>query len=454
MTAYNPPRAQDVPAGEQAAGVVQPPKNKMHKVAFASFIGTVVEFYDFGIYATAAALVFAHAFFPALGDYAGTVVSFATLGVAFVARPVGAILFGHFGDRLGRKRTLVATMTLMGVSTVLIGLLPTAGSIGVVAPIVLVLLRVAQGLAAGGEWAGAALFTSEHAPKDRRGFWAMFTNLGGAVANILSLSTFLVAALFMSDETFAAWGWRVPFLISIVLVAVGLYVRLKLEETPVFANEAKRRGTIALPFKEAFSKQWKEIFLGAGTLLTAFSFGYIGIAYLVNYGTVTLELTRPEVLAAGIFGNFINGLAIISGGILSDRVGRRRVLLTVNLIGIPWALFLFQLLDTKSLAAFWVGMTVTFLIAGHGFGVAGSFLSELFHTRYRYTAAGLAYSFAAILGGAVPPLLAASIIGKYGSTVFGVVLAVYCVVGVLCTLALKETRHRELDELPAEAKIA
>jgi nitrate/nitrite transporter NarK len=194
--------------------------------------------------------------------------------------------------------------------------------------------------------------------------------------------------------------------------------------------------------------------LAAGTLLTAFSFGYIGIAYLVNYGTVTLELTRPEVLAAGIFGNFINGLAIISGGILSDRVGRRRVLLTVNLIGIPWALFLFQLLDTKSLAAFWVGMTVTFLIAGHGFGVAGSFLSELFHTRYRYTAAGLAYSFAAILGGAVPPLLAASIIGKYGSTVFGVVLAVYCVVGVLCTLALKETRHRELDELPAEAKIA
>jgi len=454
MTAYHPPGAQDVPVGEQAARVAQPPKNKMHKVAFASFIGTVVEFYDFGIYATAAALVFAHAFFPALGDYAGTVVSFATLGVAFVARPVGAILFGHFGDRLGRKRTLVATMTLMGVATVLIGLLPTAGSIGVVAPIVLVLLRVAQGLAAGGEWAGAALFTSEHAPKARRGFWAMFTNLGGAVANILSLSTFLVAALYMSDETFAAWGWRVPFLISIVLVAVGLYVRLKLEETPVFADEARQHGASALPFKEAFAKQWKEIFLGAGTLLTAFSFGYIGIAYLINYGTATLELTRPEVLAAGVFGNFINGLAIISGGILSDRVGRRRVLQTVNLIGIPWALVLFQLLDTKSLAAFWVGMTVTFLIAGHGFGVAGSFLSELFHTRYRYTAAGLAYSFAGILGGAVPPLLAASIIGKYGSTVFGVVLAVYCVVGVLCTLAVKETRHRELDELPAEAKIA
>jgi len=447
MSTYTPPGAQAAPAGEHSVGVAPPRTNKMPKVAFASFIGTVVEFYDFGIYATAAALVFANAFFPALGDYAGTVVSFATLGVAFVARPLGALLFGHFGDRLGRKRTLVATMSLMGVATVLIGLLPTAGTIGVVAPVVLILLRLAQGLAAGGEWAGAALFTSEHAPKARRGFWAMFTNLGGAVANILALSTFLAAALFMSDETFAAWGWRVPFLISIVLVAVGLYVRLKLEETPVFADEAKRHGANALPFKEAFDKQWKEIFLGAGTLLTAFSFGYIGIAYLVNYGTATLELTRPEVLMAGVFGNLINGLAIISGGILSDRVGRRRVLMTVNLVGIPWALALFPLLDTKSLGAFWIGMTVTFLIAGHGFGVAGSFLSELFHTRHRYTAAGLAYSFAAIVGGGVPPLLAASIIGSYGTFTFGFVLMGYCLVALLCSVAVRETRHRDLDEI-------
>jgi len=228
MTAHHPP-GQATPGSRPA---------KMRRVAFASFIGTVVEFYDFGIYATAAALVFAKVFFPALGTNAGTAVAFATLGVAFVARPVGAILFGHFGDRLGRKNTLIATMSLMGAATVLIGLLPTAASIGVLAPILLVVLRVAQGLAAGGEWAGAALFTSEHAPKGRRGFWATFTNLGGAVANILSLGTFLMVALFMSDDTFLAWGWRIPFLISIVLIAVGLWVRLKIEETPAFTAEA------------------------------------------------------------------------------------------------------------------------------------------------------------------------------------------------------------------------
>ena len=446
MTAHHPP-GQATPGSRPA---------KMRRVAFASFIGTVVEFYDFGIYATAAALVFAKVFFPALGTNAGTAVAFATLGVAFVARPVGAILFGHFGDRLGRKNTLIATMSLMGAATVLIGLLPTAASIGVIAPILLVVLRVAQGLAAGGEWAGAALFTSEHAPKDRRGFWATFTNLGGAVANILSLGTFLMVALFMSDDTFLAWGWRIPFLISIVLIAVGLWVRLKIEETPAFTAEAKRHHTGPLPFKEAFSKQYREILLGAGSLIMAFSLGYIGIAYLTNYGTATLGLTRPEVLVAGIFGNVVNGLCILSGGILSDRFGRRRVLLTVNALAVPWALVLFPLLDTRSLAAFYLGMIVSFILAGHGFGVAGSFLSELFHTRYRYTAAGLAYSLAGVLGGAIPPLVAATVIGTYGGFVFGIMLSAYCLVGLLCTVALRETRDRDLveDDFQAEAKIA
>lgn len=424
---------------------------KMRKVALASFMGTVIEFYDFGIYATAAALVFAHAFFPALGQQAGTVVSYATLGVAFVARPLGSILFGHFGDRLGRKRTLIYTMSLMGLATVLIGLLPTAATIGAVAPIILVVLRIAQGVAAGGEWAGAALFTSEHAPKERRGFWAMFTNLGGAFANILALGTFLLTGLYMSDETFAAWGWRLPFLISIVLVAVGLYVRLRIEETPVFQAEAQRRRADGggLPFKEAFTHQWKEILLGAGALVMAFSLGYVGIAFLTNYGTATLHLPRPQVLGAGMFGNLLNCLAIIVGGTLTDRFGRRRVLLVANIVGIPWALALFPVLDTGSIGAFWLGESVTFLIAGVGFGVAGSFLSELFHTRYRYTAAGLSYSLAGVLGGAIPPLIAASLIGTYGSFVFGIFLAVYCLAGLLCTLALRETRHRDLTEEPA-----
>lgn len=453
MATQHPP-VQGPATREPGSPGLDPAPGKMRKVALASFMGTVIEFYDFGIYATAAALVFSHAFFPALGAHAGTVVSFATLGVAFVARPLGSIFFGHFGDRLGRKRTLIATMSLMGVATVLIGLLPTAASIGVVAPVLLVMLRIAQGLAAGGEWAGAALFTSEHSPKDRRGFWAMFTNLGGAVANILALATFLSASLFMSDETFVAWGWRVPFLLSILLIAVGLYVRLKIEETPAFTTGAEQHSAAGLPFKEAFVNQWREILLGAGALVMAFSLGYIGIAYLTNYGTATLGLERPQVLLAGMFGNVVNGLAIISGGILSDRFGRRRILLAANVIGIPWALFLFPLLETGSLAAFWIGMSVTLLIAGHGFGVAGAFLSELFRTRYRYTAAGLAYSLAGVLGAAIPPLVAASIIEMYGGFVFGVFLAGYCLVGLLCTLALRETSDRDLVEAGPQQEVA
>ncbi|HEY5853540.1 MAG TPA: MFS transporter [Aldersonia sp.] len=446
MSTYDPP-----PASEGAGNTETPDgtgPNKMKKVAFASFMGTVIEFYDFGIYGTAAALVFAHAFFPALGEGAGTVVAFATLGVAFVARPLGSILFGHFGDRLGRKKTLIATMSLMGVATVLIGLLPTATSIGVIAPIILIILRIAQGIAAGGEWAGAALFTAENAPKKSRGFWASFTNLGGAVANILALTTFLITGTFLTNEQFITWGWRIPFLLSIVLVFFGLYVRLSLEESPVFKDEVESAGRSALPFKDAVSHQWREILIGAGALVFSFAFGYIGIAYLTNYGTATLELSRTTVLGAGIVGNVINGASMICAAVISDRIGRRKVLLVAAIAGVPWALALFPVLDTGSVGAFWVGIGVTFVIAGLGFGIAGSFLSELFHTRYRYTAAGLAYSTSAIAGGAIPPIIAASVIKEHGGMFFGAILAGYCVVSIICTLIARETREVDLSDDP------
>ena len=428
-----------------ADGVAAPvKKNKMLKVAFASFMGTAIEFYDFNIYSTAAALVFAHAFFPAMGTYAGTVVSFATLGIAFVGRPIGAILFGHFGDRLGRKRTLITTMTMMGVATIVIGLLPTADTIGVAAPILLVLLRVVQGIAAGGEWGGAALFTTENAPKHQRGFWGMFTNLGGSAANVLALGTFLIASYTVSDETFVAWGWRVPFLLSFLLLGVGLWIRLKIEETPVFAKEVRAHGTSRLPVAEAFAHQWKQILLGAGCMITFFAFGYLGVAYMTNYGTATLGFSRQMVLAVGMIGAFVQGLAMINGGALSDRIGRRKVLLIFGGFAVPWALVLFPLLDTKSVGMYWLALIVTFIVAGHGYGIAGSYLSELFETRYRYTAAGLSYSLAGILGGAIPPLLAASIIGAYGSFTFGLILAGFCLVSFVCTLALKETKEVSL----------
>ena len=420
---------------------------KMRKVAFASFMGSVIEFYDFNIYATAAALVFATAYFPAFGTSSATVVSFATLGIAFIARPLGAIIFGHYGDRIGRKKTLIATMALMGGATFLIGLLPTAATIGVWAPIILVLLRIAQGISAGGEWAGAALFTSESAPKATRGFWAMFTNLGGAAANIFANATFLAAALFMTDDSFLSWGWRIPFLIAILLVALGLYIRLKLDETPVFKNQATTAGVAKFPLGDAFRSQWKQILLGMGPLLMPFAFGYVAVAYLLNYGTTALGFTRPTVLAIGILGAFTQCVGVVAAGLLADRFGRRRVLIGANLVAVPWAIAVFPLMDTKTVGAYLLGVCGTFLLAGLAIGIAGSLLSELFATRYRQTAAGITYSTSSIVGGALPPLIAAAVIPTYGGLAFGFILGGYCLISLVASLVIKETKNVNLDEV-------
>ncbi len=285
--------------GASAAGATQPPQNttSVRRVAIASCIGTTIEFYDFFIYGTAAALVFPTVFFPALGATAGTVASFATFAVAFIARPVGAMLFGHFGDRIGRKKTLISTLLLMGISTLLIGLLPGAATIGVAAPIILVLLRFGQGFAVGGEWAGATLLTAEYAPPGKRGLYAMFPQLGPAIAFVLSSSTFLITGAVLGDtnQAFLDYGWRIPFLFSIVLVGIGLYMRLAIEETPVFkaeqaerVAEQKNEAPRTLPFLDAWRFQTKEILLSAGALACLFAFFYMGTAFLTSYGTKTL----------------------------------------------------------------------------------------------------------------------------------------------------------------------
>jgi MFS family permease len=423
----------------------------MTRVATASFIGTVIEFYDFGIYGTAAALVFPQIFFPALGPAAGTVASFAALGVAFIARPFGSILFGHFGDRFGRKKTLIATMLLMGLSTVLVGLMPTATQIGVAAPILIVVLRVLQGLAAGGEFAGAVLFSSEHAPKGKRGFWSMFPSFGGGGAIILANATFFVTALAMSNETFAAWGWRIPFLASIVLVGVGLWVRLRIDETPVFRNQVARAGISRIPFLEAFRRQPRQVLLATGTATMVFALTYIGGTYLVSYGTAVLKLPRTYVLGIAIVGGVAISIGVVLGAVLSDRIGRRWVIVGVACVAIVWALALFPILDLGSRAAFAVGLPVTMFISGVATGPLGAFLSELFPTRYRYTAAGFSYSLAGMLGGGVPPLVAASIIASLGGFAFGVIMAAVCVVSLLCVLAIGETRQLDLERDPVEA---
>ncbi|ONF73652.1 MFS transporter [Amycolatopsis keratiniphila] len=435
-----------------AATEPQVTNRTMRRIAIASGTGTVIEYYDFFIFATAAALVFPKVFFPALGSAAGVVASFATLGVAFVARPVGSVLFGHFGDRLGRKRTLVTTLLVMGLATALVGLMPTAEQIGVTAPILIVILRFLQGLAVGGEWTGATLMAAESAPKAKRGFWSMFGALGGSIGFVLASVTFLIIGETMSDETFHSYGWRIPFIASLLLIAIGLFVRLKIDETPVFKGEVSQRGTARAPFVEALKSQPREIAFASGVLVMTFAFYYLAVGYLINYGTAVLKLPRTTVLLIGIAAGLVFGLAIVLGAAYSDRVGRKKVIVAGNAVAVVWALALFPILDSASTVTFAIGSCVTTLIAGFAYGPVGAFMPELFHTRYRYTATGFSYNIAGVLGGAVPPLVAAAITAAYGGFAFGIFLTVLCLISLGCTLALRETRHAEMSE-PAKAPV-
>ncbi|MBW0117042.1 MFS transporter [Pseudonocardia abyssalis] len=438
------------------------PPVPLRRVAAASCAGTTIEFYDFFIYGTAAALVFPKVFFPALGSTAGIVASFATFAVAFFARPVGAIVFGHYGDRIGRKRTLISTLLLMGIATVLIGLLPGAETIGVAAPIILVVLRFAQGFAVGGEWAGATLLTAEYAPKEKRGLYGVFPQLGPAIAFALSSATFLITGLVMgdTDEAFLSYGWRIPFLLSILLVGVGLWVRLSIEETPAFKELQQRAQADAaspdrsrrLPFLDAVRAQPREVLLSAGALAMLFAFFYMGTAYLTSYGTNPdgAALARPVVLGIGIVVAVVFGIATVVAGVLSDRFGRRNVIRTSCVAGILWALVLFPLLDTGTATAFAIGLSVTMVIFAIAYGPAGSYLPELFAARYRYTGAGLGYNLAGVLGGAIPPLLAAGLAASFGSFAIGVMLSLIGVLSLVCVSLLPETRNRALEHEQTE----
>ncbi|HUQ17469.1 MAG TPA: MFS transporter, partial [Candidatus Saccharimonadales bacterium] len=316
------------------------PQNSMRRVAAASMVGTTVEFYDFFIFGTAAALVFRQSFFPELGDGAGTAASFATFGVAFAARPLGAMLFGHFGDRIGRKATLVASLLTMGIATFLVGCLPTAATIGVAAPILLILLRVVQGIAVGGEWAGAVLLTGENAPAKKRGTYAMFPQLGPAIAFALTCATYLTTAKTMSAESFQDWGWRIPFLSSAIMVAIGLYVRLKIEETAAFRTVEASQHKTRVPLFEVAKAQPVEVLLAAGSITAIFAFFHTGATYLTSYGTRELKLVRTDVLTIGIFAGLLFGVAIMVGAVFSDRIGRRPIVLGSAIAMVVWSFLL------------------------------------------------------------------------------------------------------------------
>jgi MFS family permease len=433
----------------------------LRKVGAASLIGTTIEYYDFFVYGTAAALVFPQVFFPSSSPTVGTIASFATFGVAFFARPVGSILFGHFGDKIGRKRTLVWTLLIMGLSTVLIGLFPGydtgvfgifENGIGIWAPVLLVVMRFLQGLAMGGEWAGATLLTAEYARAGQRGRMAIYPQLGPPFAFFLASGTFFVASVTIgaTSETFLNYGWRLPFIASLLLVMVGLWIRLTIEETPVFKAhlESKKLETapVKLPFADAIRLQWKQILISGLAMSTLFAMFYIGSTFLTSYGTGKLEFSRTMILGFGMIAAVVLACATAGAALLSDRIGRRKVIAGAYVGSFFWSLLLFPLLDTGAPIAFLIGVTVTLSLYGVANGPAGALLPEMFQSRFRYTGAGLSYNLGGIIGGAIPPILAAQIVAHYSSIWVGVLLAGLSAVSLLCVLALPETKDNDLNE--------
>ena len=425
-------------------------KAGMKRVAQASLAGTTIEWYDFYIYGTAAALVFPELFFPGLGTAAALVASFATFGVAFVARPLGAVVFGHYGDRIGRKKTLVFSLMLMGLATLVVGVLPTADTIGAAAPVILVLMRLCQGLAVGGEWAGAALLTNENAPAEKRGHYGMYPQLGPGLALVLSSATFLVSSLTLTQEQFLAWGWRVPFLVSIVLIAIGLWIRLRIEETLTFKKVLRTDAVVRLPFADVFRHQWREILLVAGALTILFASFYLGVSYLTAFGTAEIGLDRSAVLTANIVAGTVFAITTILSATLADRFGRRHLIILGNAIATVWALIVFQIIGSTNAVTFTLALCVTMVGVGMIYGPVGSYVPELFAARYRYTGAGVAYSLAGILGGSIPPVVAATLAARFGPASIGIYLGAMGALSLACIFFVSSHRARKLDRLVDE----
>jgi metabolite-proton symporter len=418
----------------------------MRRVAAACLIGSAIEFYDFLIYGTAAALVFPTVFFPQLNPTVATVASMGTFCAAFLSRPVGAAVFGHFGDQLGRKKTLVATLLIMALSTVAVGLVPSTASIGVAAPLLLVALRLLQGFAVGGHWAGSALLSAEYAPAARRGRYGMFTLLGGGTALVLNSLTFLGVNFTIGEGSpaFMQWGWRLPFLISAGLIVIALYVWLKIEETPLFLEEKARDLVPKAPLGEVLQLQRREITLAAGSVLGSYAFVYMAGTYLTSYAHSRLGYSRDVILFAGVLGGLASIASIAFSATLCDRVGRRRMMLIGWSACLAWSFVVIPLVDTGEPALYAVAIVGMYAVSAIANGPTAAFIPELFSTRYRYTGSALSVNFAGVIGGALPPLIAGTLRATYGSWAIGVMLAVLVLTSLVCTYLLPETHGTAL----------
>jgi metabolite-proton symporter len=442
------------------------------KVAFTSLAASSIEWYDFFIYGTAAALVFPKLFFPADAPPAlAQIASYSTFAVGFVARPVGGIVFGHFGDRVGRKRALVTALLIMGLATTAIGLLPGYATIGMAAPVLLILLRFAQGLAVGGQWGGAALLAIENAPKHRRGFYGSFAQMGVPAGLVLGNLVFLAMGGAVTPEAFAAWGWRIPFLLSMLLVGLGLYVQLKLEDTADYKQmqaleaEAQTKAVKALAAEKAVSldkarailraekkspilrvlaKHPKEILLAAGSFVAANGTFYLMITYAIGYATKVLHVERTTVLLAVVLGTVLAAPSLPLLSALSDKVGRRWVFLAGALGCGLWAFPFFGLLNTGSFGLILLAIFIGGVFNDCMYGPQAALMTELFSTEFRYSGASLGYQIGAIFGGGFAPIIAEALFSHYKtSTPISVYWAILCVVSFLSIVILGETYKRE-----------
>lgn len=433
------------------------PHTSLPVIAGSSLAGTAVEWYDFFLYGTAAALVFNKLFFPSDDPLVGTMLAFATYAVGFVARPLGAAVLGHFGDIKGRRATLIASLLLMGVSTFLIALLPTYAAIGVAAPLLLVLLRLVQGFALGGEWGGAVLLVSEHGDSKRRAFWSAWPNLGPPLGNLMAAGVLALLGAVLSEEAFLSWGWRIAFGLSALLVVIGLVLRLYVAETPLF--EQTRAVTsprlVRMPLNAAIRGYWRQILLAAFTRFGENAGFYIFSLFVITYLTQILDLPRGTGLSAVMIGMAVALVAIPLFAVLADRIGRRPIYIGASVATIVWAFAFFALLDTTATGAIFLAVAVGLLIFAAYSAVIGAFFSELFPTEVRYSGVSLAYNLASVLAGSLAPIIAIALYDHFGTgQAIAVYLAVMGAISLVAALVARETRTVDLADMHEETPIS
>ena len=418
---------------EQVGGEGIGQQSSVRQVAVASFVGTALEWYDYFIYGTAAALVFPALFFPGFSTFAGTLASFATFGVGFFARPVGAVFFGHYGDKVGRKAVLVTTLLVMGVATFFIGILPSYEALGILAPIALVVLRLLQGFAVGGEWGGAVLMAVEHSPSETRGFFGSWPQMGAPAGLVLSTAAFTPFAA-LPEEQFLSWGWRVPFLLSLLLIAVGLYIRLRITESPIFSQVRETHTEARAPIIDVVRAHPKNVALGTGARISIDVAFYIFAVYSLSYVSEQLGLPSSTVLTGLLIAGVIEIFTIPFFGSLSDRLGQRQVFIGGAVFLALFALPYFWMLNTEVSVLIWLALIVG-LSFGHAaaYGPMASFMARLFGARIRYSGISLSYQLAGILGGALAPLLATLLYAAIeGPELIALYMAALCVLTVVC----------------------